>query len=146
MDQTAHDPSAQLSSLIDLAAERLGGRAILASDEFFAPKENLLKSGRGVYIEDKYTDHGKWMDGWETRRRRDVFPGAGGHDWVIIQLGLPGMLRSVTVDTNHFRGNHPVACALDAAECKDRSQKSEVRGQKSDCPVQDGDSRNSLTS
>jgi allantoicase len=33
--------------LIDLAAERIGGRALSASDEFFAEKENLLKPGRG---------------------------------------------------------------------------------------------------
>ena len=42
----------------------------LANDEFFAEKENLLKPGRGIFIPDKYTDRGKWMDGWESRRRR----------------------------------------------------------------------------
>jgi len=82
---------------------------MVASDEFFAPKENLLKPGRGVYIEGKYTDRGAWMDGWETRRRRQP-----GHDWCIIRLGVPGVIRAVTVDTNHFRGNHPEACSLDA--------------------------------
>lgn len=96
---------------IDLASQRLGGRAVVANDEFFAPKENLLKPGRGVFIEGKYTDRGKWMDGWETRRRRDP-----GHDWCIIRLGAPGVLRRVTVDTNHFRGNHPQACSIDACE------------------------------
>jgi allantoicase len=93
--------------LIDLAAARAGGRAVLASDEFFAPKSNLLKPGRGVFIEGKYTSRGKWMDGWETRRRRTI-----GNDWCIIQLGIPGAIRSVTVDTHHFRGNHPEACSL----------------------------------
>jgi allantoicase len=97
--------------LIDLAAARVGGRALLASDEFFAPKENLLRPGRGVFIEGKYTDRGKWMDGWETRRRRGP-----GHDWCVIRLGIPGVIRAITVDTNHFRGNHPAACSLDAAE------------------------------
>ncbi len=101
--------------LIDLAAARVGGRALLASDEFFAPKENLLEPGRGVFLEGKYTDRGKWMDGWETRRRRGPGPD---HDWCIIRLGIPGVIRAVTVDTNHFRGNHPVACSLHAAELR----------------------------
>jgi allantoicase len=96
--------------LIDLAAARVGGRALLANDEFFAPKENLLKPGRGEHVEGKYTDRGKWMDGWETRRRREP-----GYDWCIVQLGIPGVIRRVTVDTNHFKGNHPEACSLDAA-------------------------------
>ncbi len=95
--------------LIDLAAARLGGRAVIANDEFFASRHNLLKPGRGVFIEGRYTERGQWMDGWETRRRRTP-----GHDWCIVRLGVPGVVRSVTVDTNHFRGNHPEACSLDA--------------------------------
>jgi allantoicase len=97
--------------LIDLAAARAGGRAVLASDEFFAPKANLLKPGRGVFIAGKYTNRGKWMDGWETRRRRTP-----GFDWCILQLGVPGVIKGVTVDTHHFKGNHPEACSLTAAE------------------------------
>lgn len=97
--------------LIDLAAARAGGRAVLASDEFFAPKANLLKPGRGAFIEGKYTRRGKWMDGWETRRRRTP-----GFDWCIVHLGVPGVIRGVTVDTHHFKGNHPEACSLTAAE------------------------------
>jgi allantoicase len=95
--------------LIDLASERLGGVVLLANDEFFAPKENLLKSSKPVFIEDKYTDRGKWMDGWESRRRRSP-----GHDWCIIRLGLPGIIRGVVVDTSHFRGNHPEHCSIEA--------------------------------
>jgi len=57
------DSSAAPAGLVDLAAERVGGKALLANDEFFAEKENLLKLGRGVFIADKYTDRGKWMDG-----------------------------------------------------------------------------------
>jgi len=95
-------------ALIDLASERVGGEALIANDEFFAPKENLLKSGRGVFILDKYTDRGKWMDGWETRRRRTP-----GNDWCVIKLGLPGIIRGVDIDTNHFLGNNPQFAALD---------------------------------
>ncbi len=39
--------------LIDLAAARVGGRALAASDEFFAPKQNLLAAGRAVFVEGK---------------------------------------------------------------------------------------------
>lgn len=93
---------------VDLAAERLGGWALLASDEFFAPKENLLKPGRAVFREGEYTERGKWMDGWETRRRR-----GSGHDWCVVRLGAPGTIHRITVDTSHFRGNHPEACSID---------------------------------
>ena len=58
------------TELVDLASERLGGAVLEANDEFFAPKENLLKLPKPIFIEGKYTDRGKWMDGWETRRRR----------------------------------------------------------------------------
>jgi len=97
------------AGLVDLAAARLGGIALLANDEFFAEKENLLKPGRGIFIADKYTDRGKWMDGWETRRRRTP-----GHDWCIVQLGLRGIIKQVDIDTNHFLGNHPPFASLDA--------------------------------
>jgi len=94
---------------IDLAAERLGGRVLAANDEFFAPKENLLKASAPVWIEDKYTDLGKWMDGWETRRRRTP-----GYDWCIVKLGLPGVVHGVVVDTAYFKGNYPEQCELEA--------------------------------
>ena len=97
------------TELIDLASERLGGSALFANDEFFAPKENLLKQATPVFIEGKYTDLGKWMDGWETRRRRTP-----GFDWCVIRLGLPGIIRGVVVDTAHFKGNYPEQCSLEA--------------------------------
>jgi allantoicase len=97
------------TELIDLAAERLGGVVLLANDEFFAPKENLLKASSPIFIEGKYTDLGKWMDGWETRRRRSP-----GFDWCVIRLGLPGIIRGVVVDTSYFRGNYPELCSIEA--------------------------------
>ncbi len=108
--------SAAFSGLIDLASERIGGEALLASDEFFAEKENLLKSGRGVFIPDKYTDRGKWMDGWESRRKRTP-----GHDWCILKLGLPGKVRGVDIDTNHFLGNNPLYASVDACSAGDET-------------------------
>jgi allantoicase len=97
------------TELIDLAAERLGGAVIFANDEFFAPKENLLKAAAPIFIEGKYTDLGKWMDGWETRRRRTP-----GYDWCLLRLGLPGRLRGVLLDTSYFRGNYPEQCSIEA--------------------------------
>jgi allantoicase len=94
---------------IDLAAERLGGQVLAANDEFFAPMENLLKVSAPIWIEDKYTDVGKWMDGWETRRRRTP-----GYDWCIVKLGLPGIIHGIVVDTSHFKGNFPEHCELEA--------------------------------
>ncbi len=90
------------TDLIDLAAARFGGRALACSDEFFAEKENLLAPERAVFVADKYTDRGKWMDGWESRRKR-----VPGHDWCVVQLGLPGVIRGFDIDTNHFIGNFP---------------------------------------
>ncbi|HEX8844370.1 MAG TPA: allantoicase [Pyrinomonadaceae bacterium] len=97
------------TELIDLASERLGGAVLYANDDFFAPKENLLKPSAPVFIEGKYTDRGKWMDGWESRRRRTP-----GFDWCIIRLGLPGVIRGVICDTSFFRGNYPEQCSLEA--------------------------------
>ena len=98
------------TDLIDLAAERLGGAVLLANDEFFAPKESLLRAAAAEWREHEYTDRGKWMDGWETRRRRTP-----GHDWCLVRLGLPGVVRGVVVDTAYFRGNFPEQCELSGA-------------------------------
>ncbi|HEX2268666.1 MAG TPA: allantoicase [Pyrinomonadaceae bacterium] len=100
----------EFTELIDLASEKLGGAVLFANDDFFAPKENLLKASAPVFIEGKYTDRGKWMDGWESRRRRTP-----GFDWCIIRLGLPGIIRGVVVDTSYFRGNYPEHCSLEGA-------------------------------
>lgn len=103
-----------LGKYIDLAAERLGGKALVCSDDFFAEKENLLKPGRGIFIPDKYTERGKWMDGWESRRKRTP-----GHDWCIIQLATAGRIHHVDIDTNHFLGNHPPHASIDACYISD---------------------------
>ncbi|MFI5362674.1 MAG: allantoicase [Elusimicrobiota bacterium] len=97
--------------LIDLAAARTGGRALKASDEFFAPKENLLKAHKAVWLPDKYTTKGKWMDGWESRRRRTP-----GFDWCEIKLGLRGTIAGVNVDTSFFTGNYPSHASLEARD------------------------------
>ena len=99
----------EYQKLPNLASARLGAHVIAANDDFFAPKENLLKDSKPIFIDGKYTGRGKWMDGWETRRRRTP-----GHDWCIVRLGLPGLIRAVIVDTSFFRGNFPEQCSLEA--------------------------------
>lgn len=97
------------TGLVDLADRRLGAGVVAASDEFFAGKENLLRRSAPAFDPHAYTARGKLMDGWETRRRREP-----GHDWVVVRLGAPGVIRGVVVDTAHFLGNYPQACAVDA--------------------------------
>jgi allantoicase len=98
-------------NLADLASARVGGRAIAANDEFFAPKSNLVKAEAPVWIADKYTTRGKWMDGWESRRRR-----VPGHDWCIVELGMRGIIHGVNVATSFFTGNYPSHCSIEAVD------------------------------
>ena len=102
------------TQLTDLAAERLGGKVLFATDDFFAEKENLIRPTRGIFITDKYTDRGKWMDGWESRRKRTP-----GHDWAIIQLATPGKIAGFDIDTNFFLGNHPPHASVEAINLTD---------------------------
>ena len=99
------------AALADLAAARLGGRAIAASDDFFASKHNLVKAGPAIFIPGKYTTRGKWMDGWESRRRRTP-----GHDWCVVKLGMRGRIRGLNVNTAFFTGNFPSHCSVDALD------------------------------
>ncbi len=98
------------AGLVDLANENVGGQALLCSDDFFAGMENLLRRGPAKFDPSTYTDRGKEMDGWESRRKR-----VPGHDWCIVRLGVPGKLRGVDIDTSFFLGNHPPFASLDAA-------------------------------
>lgn len=94
--------------LTDLAARRLGGLVVSASDEWFGAKELLLDPQPPVFDPTSYATRGKVMDGWETRRHSPT-----GDDWAIIRLGAPGVVREVVIDTTHFRGNAPAQCRLD---------------------------------
>ena len=96
---------------VNLASPKLGSTVEFATDEFFAPKERMLQDSDPVFIEDKYDDHGKWMDGWESRRRRD-----GGHDWCLIRLGVSSMIKGIDIDTTHFTGNYPPQASLEGCQ------------------------------
>lgn len=87
---------------INLASSGLGALGIFATDEFFAPVERMLGDEEPIFIEDKYDDNGKWMDGWESRRRR-----GGGHDYCIIRLAVPGVIHGFDINTAYFTGNFP---------------------------------------
>lgn len=104
------------AQLTDLAAERLGGQVLFCTDDFFAEKENLIKPTRSIFIADKYTDRGKWMDGWESRRKRTP-----GHDWAIVKLATSGKIKGFDIDTNFFLGNHPPHASVEAAYIADDS-------------------------
>ncbi|MEU9606640.1 allantoicase [Streptomyces sp. NPDC048057] len=115
--RTADFPFADLA---DLADRRLGAGVVAANDEFFAHRENLLTPGPAEFDPEHFGHKGKVMDGWETRRRRGTVdarphPADGDHDWALIRLGAPGVIRGVVVDTAHFRGNHPQSVSIEAA-------------------------------
>ncbi len=99
---------------IDLAQPRLGSRAVFATDDFFAPRERLIDPRDPVFIADKFDDHGKWMDGWESRRKRE-----SGYDYCIVRLGVPGVVNGLDIDTSHFTGNYPPSASVDACVSTD---------------------------
>ena len=98
-----------ISKWVQLEQPRLGTRVTFATDEFFAAKERIIDPTDPVFIADEYDDHGKWMDGWESRRRR-----VPGHDYCVIRLGVPGVINGFDVDTSHFTGNYPPQASIEA--------------------------------
>ena len=103
--------AATFPGLIDLASADLGGEALATSDDFFAGMENLVKPEPAIFLPDEYTERGKWMDGWESRRKREQ-----GYDWCVLRLGAPGRIRGLDIDTAHFLGNHPPFASLEVAQ------------------------------
>ena len=97
------------AAYVNLADERLGAEVLSVSDDFFASAARMLSSKAAVFYPGKFDDHGQYMEGWESRRKR-VF----GYDWCIVKLGLAGKIVGVDIDTSHFTGNYPVAASLDA--------------------------------
>jgi len=103
----------QLGGLVDLAVSSVGGRVVYANDQLFADRRNLIRPEPSAYQVETYGPDGKIYDGWETRRRRDP-SGQAGHDFAIVRLGVPGLVRSVVIDTAHFRGNYPPFASIEA--------------------------------
>ncbi|XP_042359055.1 allantoicase isoform X1 [Plectropomus leopardus] len=115
----------------DLACEAVGGKVIFATDEWFAPAANLLKREPPQFIASAFTEFGKWMDGWETRRKRIT-----GHDWCIVQLGVPGLIYGVDVDTSFFTGNHSPHVSIQAA-CLDEAPTFSLEGDRTGTAASD---------
>ena len=102
-----------LNGLIDLAQSRLGSKIVYKTDEFFASAKRIINSWPPVFKEGVFDKHGKWMDGWETRRKRSK-----GHDYLILKLGKPGKIYKVDIDTSYFSGNHPTKVSMQACFSK----------------------------
>ena len=98
------------TTLPDLASRRLGGSVLAANDELFAERENLIKPDAPVFSAYTFGHKGQIMDGWESRRRREP-----GHDWAVVRLGVPGLVRGVLVDTSYFTGNYPPEVSVEGA-------------------------------
>ncbi|MGY1773750.1 allantoicase [Blastococcus sp. SYSU D00813] len=95
--------------LPDLASRALGGAVVLANDEFFAAKENLIVPGP-AQARAEFGHRGKEYDGWETRRHREP-----GSDWAVVRLGAPGVVSGVVIDTAYFLGNYPPRASVEGA-------------------------------
>lgn len=93
----------------NLASAGLGARIVSVTDDFFAEAPRMLADDDAVFIADKYDENGKWMDGWESRRKRGP-----GHDHAVIALAAPAIIHGFDIDTSHFTGNYPPACAIEA--------------------------------
>jgi len=106
------------NGLIDLAQPRLGSKVIFRTDDFFASAKRIIDPSPPVFKEGVFDINGKWMDGWESRRKRTV-----GHDYLIIKLGKPGSISKVNVDTSHFNGNQPSMISIDACNSKSNNIK-----------------------
>lgn len=112
-----NSPRVTVSNGTNLLSEAMGARALFSSDDFFAGMERLLKSEDAIFVYHRYTERGKWMDGWESRRKREE-----GYDWCILKLGVPGVIEVLDLDTAFFMGNHAPIASVEgcyAPECDD---------------------------
>jgi len=103
------------NGMVDLAQSRLGTKVVYKTDEFFAPAKRIINPWPPIFKEGVFDKHGKWMDGWETRRKRNK-----GHDFLILKLGRPGKIYKVDIDTSYFNGNQPSKISLEACYSKNK--------------------------
>lgn len=125
----------------DLADPRLGSRVVYASDEFFGAKERLIARAEPVFHPGRYDAHGKWMDGWETRRRRSA-----GNDFCIIRLGRPGLVTGFLIDTAYFTGNYPPAASIELCNSSEEAPAEDESWRRAVGPFAlEGDAQKELT-
>ena len=106
-----NNPYARMTNLADA---RLGAKAIHSTDDFFADMNRMLQHHAAVWKEGVYDDNGKWMDGWESRRKRGP-----GHDHCTVRLALPGRIKGLNIDTSYFTGNYAPSASLEACYVAD---------------------------
>lgn len=97
------------TELSDVAAASVGSRVLFATDDWFCAAESMLADGPPEFDPTAFTNWGKTMDGWETKRKR-----IAGHDWSIVELGLPALIRGIEVDTGFFTGNQVPVISIQA--------------------------------
>ena len=100
---------------VNLAQPRLGAEVVYATDDFFADKARLIDPAEPVFVPDKYDDNGKWMDGWESRRKRTP-----GHDWCVVRLGVRGAVAGFEIDTRYFTGNYPPGAEIEVCRSDEK--------------------------
>src|SRR4051794_38054924 len=126
-----------MQRLPDLASRALGGSVLFTNDDFFADVHQLIAPEPPRHDRVAFGPRGKIYDGWETRRRRAPAPprhgrvglgpggkiygggeprrrGARGEDFVIVRLGVPGIVRGGAVDPSHSPGNSPPQASVAA--------------------------------
>jgi allantoicase len=113
------------NGLIDLAQSRLGSKVVFKTDEFFAAASRIINPLPPIFKEGVFDSHGKWMDGWETRRKRKK-----GHDYLIVKLGKPGKISKVDIDTSFFNGNQPMHVSLEACFSKNNIPSKKIKWNK----------------
>ncbi len=125
-----------LQRTIDLAHPRLGTEVVFATDDFFADKSRMIAPEPAVFFPDRFDDHGKWMDGWESRRKRTP-----GHDFAVIRLGRRGRVTALDIDTSFFTGNFPPEAAVEAADTAEEPGEADWRPLLARSPLR-GDAHN----
>ena len=104
--------------MINLANPRIGSKIIFKTDDFFAAAHRILNIDAPVFKDGLFDKHGKWMDGWETRRRRSK-----GFDYLILKLGKPGKIFDIDIDTTHFNGNQPTHASVEGCFSRTKPNK-----------------------
>jgi allantoicase len=90
-----------------------GGRVLASSDSFFGNAQNLILPGGPANM----------GGGWETKRRRGP-----GYDWTIVRLGARATVGRISVETEHYKGNYPERCSIDACDAADAAVQDLIAG------------------
>lgn len=117
---------------VDVIGEKLGGKILEFSDEWFAAAENLIKPKAPIRDATRFTYAGAWYDGWETRRHNTAEA-----DYVIFKMGVASAkLIGCEVDTAFFNGNHAPHISVEACTLGDddiKNAKWETVIEKTEC-------------